>query len=81
MNMSAKDKSIAAIILEKVKPQEKIVNNLEADFEDAKNGVFEEFLNAIEKKDIQSLKSSFKAIMDMCAEEDQYEDTTEEVEA
>lgn len=79
--MSDKDKSIAAIIVEKAKqkPQEKIVNNLEADFEDAKNAAFDEFLEAIEQKDKQKLKAAFTAIMDICSEESQYDETEQSV--
>lgn len=77
--MSDKDKSIAAIIVDKVKPKEKQVNNLEADFEDAKNAAFDEFLEAIEQKDVQKLKSSFTAIMDICSEESQYDETEQSV--
>lgn len=73
MSMSDKNKSIAAIIVDKVQPKEKIVGDLEADFEDAKNAAFEEFMEAIEKKDVAQLKSAFLAILEMCSEESQYE--------
>lgn len=74
MNMSQKDRSIAAIIVEKAKPKDRVVNNLEADFEDAKNAVIEEMFEAMEKKDVAQFKSSFKAMLEMCKEEDQYSD-------
>lgn len=76
-----KDKSIAAVIVSKALPKTKEVNNLEADFEDAKNAVFEEFIEAIEKKDAKALKASFMAIMDMCSEEAQYSETEQSEEA
>lgn len=76
-----KDKSIAAIIVSKALPKTKEVSNLEADFEDAKTAVFEEFIEAIEKKDAKALKASFMAIMDMCSEESQYSETEQSEEA
>lgn len=79
--MTDKDKSIAAIIVSKARPKDKVVNNLEADFEDAKNAVFEEFIEAIEKKDPKQLKSAFMAIMDICSEESQYSETDQTVKA
>lgn len=66
------DKKIAKIIVANIS-RTKEVNDLEPDFEDAKDAAFEEFMDAIHAKDKSKLKSSFLAILEMCKDEENYE--------
>lgn len=71
MGMGSNDNKISSVIVKSLS-RDKEVKDLEPDFEDAKDAAFEEMMQAIESKDKEQFKSSLKAIIEMCKEEESY---------